>query len=48
LWERLVASAKVGPEVTWSGISGQDLSRLSEELQAGHYQVTGKGTFKVR
>ncbi len=46
LWERLVASADISAETTWSQMKRSQIQALLGQLTAGEFQVSGKNTNK--
>jgi predicted Rossmann fold flavoprotein len=46
LWERLVTSASIGPEATWSGVSNDALRLLALQATASEFAVSGKSMNK--
>jgi len=46
LWKHMVAAAAIPDDRRWQDLSKKHLSKLTEELCAGHYRVQGKSTFK--
>lgn len=45
-WDRLVFSAGIAEEVTWTNVSKKQMSALVSELSAARFAVSGKGIFK--
>ncbi|MBL7798470.1 MAG: NAD(P)/FAD-dependent oxidoreductase [Saprospiraceae bacterium] len=46
LWERLVESADIPPDLRWGDASRQVLARLAEALGRSGFAIRGKSTFK--
>ncbi len=46
LWESLVAASGIPSDLRWADLSKEKLRKLSTELGAGRYHVSGKSTFK--
>lgn len=46
LWRSLCAAAQIPQDRRWQDLGKKHLSKLTEELCAGRYPVTGKSTFK--
>jgi predicted Rossmann fold flavoprotein len=46
LWKSFVTAAHIPEERRWQDLGKKHLSKLTEELCAGRYAVTGKSTFK--
>lgn len=46
LWQSLVRAAGIPKDRRWQDLSKKHLAKLTEELTAGRYAVTGKSTFK--
>jgi len=46
LWKSFVTAAHIPEERRWQDLGKKHLSKLTEELCAGRYTVTGKSTFK--
>lgn len=46
LWERLVTSAGIAPDLPWTGVGNAALGLLAAQLTAAQFQVAGKSLFK--
>ncbi|MBW4420475.1 MAG: NAD(P)/FAD-dependent oxidoreductase [Myxacorys californica WJT36-NPBG1] len=46
LWEKLVASVGIDPEMRWAELSNKTMAALIGELTQGSYAIAGKGVFK--
>ena len=46
LWEKLVLAAEISTKNQWAQLSNKQLEKLTKQLIAGRFKVTGKSTFK--
>ncbi|NJM96131.1 MAG: NAD(P)/FAD-dependent oxidoreductase [Phormidesmis sp. RL_2_1] len=46
LWQYLLHRLEIDGALTWANLSKKQINLLVQELTQGHYDVTGKGTFK--
>ncbi|MBM4253260.1 MAG: NAD(P)/FAD-dependent oxidoreductase [Deltaproteobacteria bacterium] len=45
-WETLVSVGGIGNDLTYADLTRQHIERLTSEIHAGQYRITGKGVFK--